>query len=361
MTFDPHPAPSAAAARDHGMDALRTLAVLAMMSSHTARLISFEIRPAWAQIVLLLEPIIPSLFLLLVGLSLAQSFAAARRRGTAPGTWYRRQLKRAAILWAISALFFTLELGPRLPDTLTASGILANIAYAIVLVGGLLALPRGTAWVTLACAAGIVLFLWLDETGRRVFALNVGNSPFLPLWLFALGGTLWGTLFGSRRRATEQEGGNNIGILVGLGAGLLAAGLIARYGLDPLFTKPFGRSDAGRLMPAPLFGGATRFVGFYNLRPLLALCCLGLQLAALVLLGGLFRKLPERAASFGFALGRHALGAYILHLTLLALLVVTLGKQPLTAAWQTTAVWATVAVICQICAVWREKTVVGRR
>lgn len=351
------------ARRDHGMDALRTLAVLAMMASHTARLIPFDLRPAWAQTVLLLEPLTPSLFLLLVGLALARSFEGAAARAVSGGAWFLRQARRALILWAISALFFALELGIRFPDVVTASGILANIAYAIVIVAGLLAAPAGAAArkLLLLCAglAGGAVFFWLDETGRGLFAVNTGNSPFLPLWLFALAGALWGTTFpaDTESPAHSEPVPRWVAPLLGIGLGLVALALVARFGLDALFSKPLGRSDAGRLTPAPAYGGSTLYLGYYNLRPALALCCAGLQFAALVILGAVFRKLPERTAAFVFALGRDALPAYILHLALLALLVVSTSRQPLTAGWQVAGVWAFLVVACMIFARWRKTRV----
>jgi hypothetical protein len=356
------------AQRDHGMDALRTLAVIAMMASHTARLISFDLRPAWAQMVLLLEPITPTLFLLLVGLSLARSYERfhhkAYERGQVADTsaWYLRQLRRAGILWLISGVFFTLELGFRLPDVITASGILATIAYAIVVIGGLLAMPTGTLprWLPLLSVwlVGVALFLWIDATGRGIFILTTGNSPLLPLCLFALTGALWGRFFTSNPSAFPAAPSSTprwLAPVLGISLVLIALALIARYGLEPLFSKPLGRSDAGRLVPAPFYGGGTTYLGYYNLRPVLALASLGIQLGCLVILGGLFLKLPERAAAFGFALGRDALVAYILHLALLGVLVVATGeRQPLTEAWQVSAVWVTLIVTCMIFARWRK-------
>jgi hypothetical protein len=49
------------------------------------------------------------------------------------------------------------------------------------------------------------------------------------------------------------------------------------------------------------------------------------------------------------------LGAYILHLALLAVLVVLGGRQPLSAGWQGVFVWIAVATICLIWAIFREK------
>lgn len=366
MTTTRHPP-----ARDHSLDALRTLAVIGMMAAHTARLMPFDVRPEWARLVLLLEPVIPSLFLFLVGLSLALSFQAARRRAIAPGVWYRRQLGRAAWLWAISAAFFALEMGIRLPDMLLAGGILANIAYAIALLGGLMALAsRGRAdsaspipravplALSLAFMAGAALFVGFDLAGARVHPVNIGNSPFLPLWLFALAGGLCG-MTGGRLSPSAGEGRVSkrrvVTAAIGLLGALVATALIARYGLDALFTKPLGRSDATRLIPSPVYGGAPLDVGYYNIRPVLALACLGLHVAALAVLRATARA-GERGAPL-FAIGRHALGAYVVHLALLAALVVSFGeRQPLKSAAPGTFVWLGLIVICHALALLRERT-----
>lgn len=376
--------------RDHALDLLRTLAILGMMAAHTARLIVPAARPDWARFILLVEPVIPSLFLFLVGLSLAHSFGSARLRGETPGVWYRRQLRRAGGLWVISAVFFALEMGVRLPDMLVAGGILANIAYAIILTGALLALPsahpapprrtrilRAGALGT-ALAAGGTLFVLLDLGGARVHPVNIGNSPFLPLWLFAFTGALWGTLTLGTRAADAAvpagapspprwsrwlTGGAAVALAV------VAIILIARSGLDALFTKPLGRSDASRLVPAPPYGGSPLTVGYYNLKPLLAITCLGLHLAALTMFGAVQRAVRQaralrpsgaawatRLLRASLALGRHALTAYILHLALLAGLVVLSGeRQPLDSGGQGTLVLVAVALVCYAAIILRQQ------
>jgi uncharacterized membrane protein len=317
-------------ARSAGLDALRTLAIAAMMAAHTSRMIEFDFRPAWAFWVLLLEPIIPSLFLLMVGVSLTYSFRRAQEKSpsdkSVPGAWYRKQARRAVVLWGIAVLFYVLELGPRFPDFVTANGILGTIAYAILGVGALLLLPKKEWVLSGALALGLALFIGLDLAGQRVFALNTGNAPFLPLWLFALAGALWSLL---QRRFPRPV------FWTGLAAAALAAWLIHRFGLHPLFTKPFGRSEAGRLLAPPLFiPGGERHVGYYNLRPLLALTCLGFHLGALSLLGILNNARGKVRARLSplFILGRHSLEVYILHLSLLAVLVLVFGIRPLKTA-----------------------------
>jgi hypothetical protein len=295
--------------------------------------------------VLLYEPLIPSLFLFLVGLSLTRSLARAHDTLS----WYARQARRAVILWLISAIFFALEHGIRLPDMLTASGILATIAYAILLVGGLLILRRKTAALAAALATGTAIFVWLYIMEAPIFALTAGNSPFLPLWLFAIAGALCG-LFPRKALAG-----------ISVVTVILSAWIAYRNGLHELFTKPFGRSDAARVLPAPITGGDPLSMNYYNLRPTLALFCASIHVAALSVAGPLLQQLRETVARIAFALGRHALGAYILHLALLAVIVVLGGPRPLGAPWQGTLVFFGVLVICWIWAMYRERQVLLRR
>src|SRR6186713_2129250 len=98
--------------RNIGLDALRTLAIVSMMAAHTSRMVEFDFRPVWCAWVLLLEPIIPSLFLLMVGISLTYSLQRAREKSSseksAATLWYFRQARRALVLWAIGILFYVL-------------------------------------------------------------------------------------------------------------------------------------------------------------------------------------------------------------------------------------------------------------
>ena len=90
MTTDPQPAIAASAprrSRDDALDALRLIAVLFMIASHTSRLIAWESRRDWSRFSLLVEPMTASLFLALVGASLAHSWSSARARGPGRGEW----------------------------------------------------------------------------------------------------------------------------------------------------------------------------------------------------------------------------------------------------------------------------------
>ncbi len=321
--------------RNPAIDALRTLAILGMMAAHTSRLITFETRTEWSRWVLLLEPLIPSLFLFLVGISLTHSIAKAENKRI----WYSRQLRRAVELWLISALFFALEEGVRLPDVFLASGILCTIAYAILFLGALLLLPR-PAWIlAFTLFVGSSIFVWLDQTGIRAFPWIVGNSPLFPLCLFTLAGALWGLTLRRFPRAI---------FWLAFPALFGATYAIAHYGWEPLFSMPLGRSDATRTFAPAILGGPEKTVGYYNLRPLFSLICLGIHIGILGVASLALSGLKEGLAKFLFALGRHSLGAYILHLSLLALLVVSYGFRPLKTSGQGITVLTIVALICWI-------------
>jgi hypothetical protein len=228
------------------------------------------------------------------------------------------------------------------------------IAYSILLVGALLPLPRSGLFIAAVLLAGGAAFAWLDATGRALYPLGTGSAPFLPMMLFALAGAALGRM----KTAGEKSGAGGYPLLAtgltGIFGIAIGAWLMARHGVEPLFTKPFGRSDAGRELAAPLFtGGAALHVGFYNLRPVLAAACLGLQLAVWSALSVSMRNIPEKSARFVLALGRHALGIYVLHLAILAVLVTVLGNQPLSAI-SGTATWLGLILIGQAAAIFLQ-------
>lgn len=334
--------------RNPAVDALRVLAILGMMAAHTSRLIALESRQAWSHWILLLEPVIPSLFLFLVGISLTYSLARAEN----PRAWYFRQARRAMGLWLISALFFALEDGIRLPDIFIASGILCTIAYSILSLGAVLLLSQRVLVLSLLTGFGLLAFALLDRSGVNTFPFISGNSPLFPLWLFAAAGTLWG--FAMRRSP-------RIIPWIGFSAMAFAVWAISRYGWEPLFTHPLGRSDATRVLAAPFFGGGNvKRVAYYNIRPLLSLLCLSLHLGVLWLTLAVLSRVKEARTRGFLILGRHSLEVYVLHLFLLAMLVVSFGLRPLKTAWQGNAVLMGVAVICFGWAFLREKFDMGR-
>jgi uncharacterized membrane protein len=333
------------------LDAMRTVAILLMIASHTTRLIVWDERREWSRFSLLIEPFTASLFLILVGVSLVQSFLKAERESAAGGLpfsrarWLRRQSVRALLLWAVSAAFYAASEGFLLPDALVLSGILATIAYTILITGLLLAAPRPGTALSLAAAAALGLYAWLDLGERRVFALNAGNSPLLPLGLGALCGALAALSAHRRPRLVKP---------LLLGAAILALGLVlARHPFGELFSKPVGRYETARTFLAEGSAEVRKTVPYYNLRIILfpAIVSLAVLLYAALAAG---RPLLDRGARHMLRLGRRSLDVYILHLALLAVFVVAWGKRPLKETWQGDAVFLGVVAVCHLWAMLRD-------
>jgi hypothetical protein len=320
------------------------IAVLFMMMSHTTRLIAWDERRAWSVFSLLIEPMTASLFLILVGASLTHSWLSARERGGAkPETetraaWLKKQALRALPLWAVSCVFYTLEDGPHLPDMVTMSGILATIAYTI-LAGMFLVSARRPIPLLIAVVVALSgLHEWLDRIGLHLFALNAGNSPLLPLFLFACLGALGAYVLERGSRRTHA--------LLAAAALLTVAALVHRHGFSNLFSKPLGRYETLRTLVTHSAGRMVeRNIPYYNLRPVLVPMIASLTILLYGLLA-LLRPALDRSARWALPLGRRSLDVYVLHLALLAILVETGGRRPLKQAWQGDVVILGVTALC---------------
>jgi uncharacterized membrane protein len=328
------------------LDALRLIAVLLMIASHTTRLIAWDERRGWSFFSLLIEPLTASLFLILVGASLVHSARAYRARSDAKGEagwggWYRKQAIRAAALWAVSCLFYTLEDGFHLPDAVTMSGILATIAYT-GLMGMFLVTARRRVPILLAVTAALIgLQIGLDAHGRTLFALNGGNSPLLPLFPFACLGALG---------ALALEGGGRAARAALVTVALLTLGwLLHLHRFADIFSTPLGRYETARTLVT--YNGrirVERLIPYYNLRPILIPMIASLVALAYAVLA-VFRPVLDKAGRFLLPMGRRSLDVYILHLSLLAILVVSGGKRPLKETWQGD---ATVLAVIAVCYAW---------
>jgi uncharacterized membrane protein len=324
------------------------IAVLLMIASHTTRLVAWDERRGWSRVSLLIEPLTASLFLILVGASLAHSWLSARERPGGRAAWYRRQAVRAAALWLVSCAFYSLEEGFHLPDAVTMSGILATIAYAILAGMLLVSSTRPIPILLAACAALLGLHAWMDARGLKVFVVNAGNSPLLPLFPFACLGAL-GAL-------SLQSGGRWARAGMVTAALLALAFILHRHSFADVFSKPLGRYETARTIAYPT--GHVRVeksIPYYNLRPILVPMIASLVVLAYAFLA-LLRRPLEKTARFLLPMGRHSLDVYILHLSLLAILVVSSHKlRPMEKAWQGDAVIIAVVVICYAWTVGRER------
>ncbi len=324
--------------RDNALDGLRLIAVLFMMMSHTTRLVAWDERRAWSVFSLLIEPMTASLFLILVGASLAHSWLSSRDRGLARSDWYRKQAVRAAALWAVSCVFYSLEDGPHLPDVVTMSGILATIAYSI-LMGMLLVSVRRPVPLLIAAATALMgLHCWLDRRDMQIFILNAGNSPLLPLFLFACLGAL-GAL-------SLEYGGRAARAWMAAGAVLVLALILHRHAFADVFSKPLGRYETVRIVVSEYRSRRVeRSIPYYNLRPILVPMIASLTVLVYAALA-VIRPVLDRFARRLLPMGRRSLDVYILHLSLLAILVESGGKRPLTQAWMGDAVILAEIAIC---------------
>ncbi len=196
-------------------------------------------------------------------------------------------------------------------------------------------------------AAMMGLHLWLDVHGMKAFALNAGNSPLLPLSLFACLGALGAFALADGSRAVRL--------------GMVAAALVAvelvlrRHGFAEVFSKPLGRYETLRTIVV-MKGGARieKDIPYYNLKPILVPMIAGLTVLLYALLA-LARPALDRCSRHLLSLGRRSLDVYILHLSLLAILVVAGGKRPLRTSWQGDAVFLGVIAICWLWVTARDR------
>lgn len=332
--------------RDTAMDALRTIAVLLMIASHTTRLIVWNERRGWSRFSLVIEPFTASLFLILVGASLVQSWRKADAAGTTRAAWLRRQGLRALGLWVLSSVFYLLSEGFLLPDAMVLSGILCTIAYTSAAGSLMVSGPRPVLSLALAAGAMAALFAWLDREGMRVFVLNAGNSPLLPLSLFGLLGALGVFALYSKARFVKP--------LLLTAAVLILGAMLSRHSFQEIFTKPVGRYETARVF---LTGAADarveKSIPYYNLRPILAPVILSLAVLVYALLAWA-RPLLDRSSAWLLRLGRRSLDVYILHLAILAGFVLAGGRRPLKETWQGDAVFLGVVSACWLWAWGRD-------
>ncbi len=293
---------------------------------------------------MLIEPLTASLFLILVGASLVHSWRAAEARGQ--WAWYRKQGIRAAALWAISCLFYSLEEGFHWPDAVFLSGILATIAYTI-LAGMLLVSRRHAASILIVASVALAaLEVHLDRAQVFWFMINAGNSPMLPLFQFACLGALGALALESRNRWIRPALVTCAVLTLGL--------ILSRHPFADVFSKPLGRYETARILVSGT--KETRIeksIPYYNLRPILVpviSSMIVLAYAVLAALGPLWKGL----APILFSPGRRSLDVYILHLSLLAILVLHGGLHPLKRNWEGDLALGTVILICYLWANGRD-------
>lgn len=326
--------------RYQGVDATRGLAMALMTSTHALRALRPEVSPDFGQWLMRIEPIIPTLFFLVAGWSLARS---RYRCGNTPG-WTWRHIRRALGLWALSAAMFFAYAGPQWPEIATSTGVLQCLAISII-VGSLLR----EAWMAAAGSlVAAIAFVWLDANGIRIDGINNGSfplMPFLPIFLAAQA-----IERPMRQRSWLQP------VITTTGAALVLI-LSARIGFRNLWgdwgvTNTFqeyirtGRSGVnGIALAFDLYKGVPvdRYqVGFWSTRPCLVPVVVSLAGLASLFLCAVADRFPDRLSPLAL-LGRHSLSYYVGHLIVLGGLGLLLPPPLRSLSWS----WlvATLAVI----------------
>jgi len=322
------------------LDGLRTIAIVLMVMSHLTRRIYKDARIGWNDLSMLVEPLTQALFLFLVGASVVYSHRATVARDPAGiPAWRKRMLTKAGWLWLTGFVMFAVEMGWHWPHSVSNPGVLATIAIGLAVMVFLADRPRPGLAVGGLFALLFPIFAYLELTGRKVMPFNGGASPWMPNLLETCCGAwfaLW-LLDGPARSRRWVAAG----VFAALGAMLLW------HPFEDWFSKGWGRSYSRYEMVGGYDGldqlkrflagteMRTRRYSYFNPTleafPWLVASILGLYFVQVPAA----RFLDSRPMRAVLSIGRHALGCYILHLCLLAILVAIYGHKPFipTTAW----------------------------
>lgn len=303
--------------RYQGVDATRGLAMVLMTTTHALRALRPDVPPEFGQWLMRIEPIIPTLFFMVAGWSLARS----KHRSSGSAGWGWRHGRRALGLWILSvALFFSYS-GPQWPEILTSTGVLQCLAIAI-LVGICLNDAWKAAFGALATGGA---FVWMDAHGIRVDGINNGSFPlfpFLPIFLasFAIERPM-------RQRSWLQP-------VVATAGGALILLLSAKFGFRNLWgewgmTNTFqeyvrtpGSGYNGFALTRDLLNGVqgeSYMVSFWSTLPRLVPVVVAMSGLAALFLCAVADRFPARLQVLSL-IGRHSLPYYVGHLALLGAL-----------------------------------------
>ncbi len=320
---------SSSLARDSVVDALRSLAIVMMVMSHAARVIVHDVRPAWSTGALDLDCWIQALFLGLSGASLHLSHRASQARGHDGRSWMRARLRRVVELMLLGSVLFFANFGPQWPVGVAGASILHTIGVGILVFAPVVLLRHSLLAAGLLTGALLGLTAGLEAAELSVHWLNGGKSTLLPNIAWTGVGFVFARALDEGRRP----------LLWALSVGIVVMGIaaITTWGLRELLVAPMGRirsplefqgRGAGPAIAWAMITGAEltprRVVAF---RPTL----LSMTASALLTLGsfhlfGALRPVLDRVQNSVLLIGRYALGVYVLHLIVLALVVLVAGR-----------------------------------
>ena len=338
--------------RDAALDATRTVAIWLMVACHAARLIPRSTRPDWLVNAMLIEPLCQALFMAMVGTSMVYSMRIAHRHGQTG--WTQRLIRRAAELFAIGVAIFFVQRGWQWPWTLTGHGILLAISIAMIasLPVVLLGRHRPSRGLMAALVTTVVLGAaasWMDHIDLRIPVLNAGNGALLPFTVLTGFGIIAAHILLDHRRKAQ------LGLLAILAAG--AALTLHQHGFTAAFSKPLGRhsfpmdfwiaNDGFSQIYKILTGQRLEAyeARYYTFRPVL-IPILMAMIAGIYTLARLLGPVTHRLNPL-WLVGRHSLSVYVLHLILLAVPVIVIGKnKPWSEPWQANLTFGVVLALC---------------
>ncbi len=287
--------------------------MFAMTCTHSLRIVSpgKGLVPSLGKLLMDWEPVIPTVFTLLLGYGLAISAS----RSADISAWKARQRQRALWLWLLSSALFFFRFGPQWPELLISTGILQCLAIAILAVS--VVAPSGG----LALGWGISLFLaWtsMEGSGLHLDGLNQGSFPVFPYLPYAL------LSFGAVRFLAGHPWRQFLSLLVGtaaafwmrgLGWGItgFASGNVVLNHQTFLLTGT-SLSDGFTLTRDLFLGlpGHDVMLSFWHTLPPFALFLLAACAVAVFLVSWLADRLPKIIQPLSLP-GRHSLIYYVTH------------------------------------------------
>ena len=321
------------------------------------------LRPSYMEFSLDIEPLCQALFMTMVGVSMLYSLNLTRK----PERWNRSQFRRAGELYAIGFVFFIVQYGIQWPWMFVGHGILLSISSAIVLC---VPLVRNVRFAYLTFFGLWTTLLTLNILDIRIGFINAGNGPFMPHVILAVFGVIAGGVLMKGNRTHQKW-------FVGIMAGFLLISLLQldfmQYFIYPEDTSaPYGRRDYKATYEVLGSNGLEQIWGmiqgeelrssvktYYNYTatsiPLLMSLCTGVYLFFRTL-----GTLTEKMAPL-WAIGRHSLGVYILHLILISLCTIVFGSlRPFESALEINMAFVVIVLICYGYAFFKEKNLGNR-
>lgn len=312
-----------------GLDLLRGIAIILMIITHGYRLyvnkidfsnpLNFEDRIL--NVFALIEPYTSALFLFLAGIGLTISFEKKREN------WINDNFKKFIKIYLIGVIIFFAEKGIQFPDIVVSPNILAAISISLVFLSLLLHIKMGVLGGIIASA----IITYYAE-GIPITGINAGPSGLFPLIMF----TLLGSLVWTHRQNLK---------LIYLIIAICGMFLFTKGDWTSSYASTYKLWDKGSHGIAYL-QSLSNSTQFYNAKywnhNLISVPRILFFLMISFLWSLKIHK--NKINQYLQILGKHSLGSYVLHLSLIGLLDI-LSIYPANGIY----CWALIAVLVAIC------------